>query len=143
MNRCSSNSLRSLGVHVERGTELINFTQSENEVRAEIRTKSGEVEVCRVAYLAGCDGAHSTVREKLGVGFPGGTYAETYYVADISGNGAVINGELSLALDDADFLAIFPMKGEGRARLVGTYGRKRIGSQNCVGRMSARQLFTI
>ena len=26
----------------------------------------------------------------------------------------------SAALDDADFLAIFPMKGEGRARLVGT-----------------------
>ena len=112
--------LATLGVHVERGTELINFTQSENEVRAEIRTKSGEVEVSRVAYLAGCDGARSTVREKLGIGFPGGTYAETYYVADISGNGAVINGELSLALDDADFLAIFPMKGEGRARLVGT-----------------------
>jgi 2-polyprenyl-6-methoxyphenol hydroxylase-like FAD-dependent oxidoreductase len=112
--------LAMLGVHVERSTELLNFVQAENEVRAEIRTKSGEVEVCQVTYLAGCDGAHSTVREKLGVGFPGGIYAETYYVADISGNGPVINGELSLALDDADFLAIFPMKGEGRVRLVGT-----------------------
>jgi hypothetical protein len=54
------------------------------------------------------------------VGFPGGTYAETYYVADIVGSGPVINGQLHAALDDADFLAIFPMKGECRARLVGT-----------------------
>jgi 2-polyprenyl-6-methoxyphenol hydroxylase-like FAD-dependent oxidoreductase len=112
--------LESLGVHVERGTELINFAQAENETRAELKTKTGEEEICRVAYIAGCDGAHSIVREKLGVGFPGGTYVETYYVADILGSGSVINGELSLALDDADFLAIFPMKGEGRIRLVGT-----------------------
>ncbi len=112
--------LESLGVHVERATELISFAQAENEVRVEIKKKSGEKEVCRVAYLAGCDGARSTVRETLGVGFPGGTYAETYYVADIVGSGPVINGQLHAALDDADFLAIFPMKGEGRARLVGT-----------------------
>ena len=112
--------LELLGVHVERGSELVDFAQLENEVCAVIRTKSGELENCQVSYLAGCDGAHSTVREILGVGFPGGTYAETYYVADILGNGSVINGELGLALDDADFLAIFPMKGEGRARLVGT-----------------------
>ena len=65
------------------------------------------------------------MREKLGVGFPGGIYAETYYVADISGNGPVINGELSLAIDEADFLAIFPMKGEGSARLVGTVRKEQ------------------
>ena len=31
-----------------------------------------------------------------------------------------MNGEVHVALDTADFLAVFPLKGEGRARLVGT-----------------------
>src|ERR1700678_2316491 len=31
-----------------------------------------------------------------------------------------MNGELHVALDPADFLAVFPLKGDGRARLVGT-----------------------
>ena len=111
--------LQALEVEVERNTELISCSAADNEVQATIRKPSGKDEVCRVAYLAGCDGAGSTVREQLGLGFPGGTYADVYYVADIQGTGPVINGELNLALDDADFLAIFPMKGDGRARLVG------------------------
>ena len=36
------------------------------------------------------------------------------------GRGPVVNGELHVALDDSDFLAAFPMKGSGRARLIGT-----------------------
>jgi len=31
-----------------------------------------------------------------------------------------MNGELHVALDKTDFLAVFPLKGEGRARLIGT-----------------------
>jgi hypothetical protein len=73
-----------------------------------------------VDYLAGCDGTHSTVRERLGIGFPGGTYAHVFYVADAEASGPAINGELHVALDEADFMAIFPLKQIGRARLIGT-----------------------
>jgi hypothetical protein len=59
------------------------------------------------------------VREKLGIDFPGGDYADTFYVADIRASGPAVNGDMNIALDEADFLAIFPMKGEGKARLVG------------------------
>ena len=31
-----------------------------------------------------------------------------------------MNGEMHVALDTTDFLAVFPLKGEGRARLIGT-----------------------
>jgi len=43
-----------------------------------------------------------------------------FYVADVEATGPVMNHELHVALDDAGFLAVFPMKGEGRARLIGT-----------------------
>jgi FAD binding domain len=60
------------------------------------------------------------VREALQIGFPGGQYAHLFYVADVEASGATMNGELHVALDTTDFLAVFPLKGDGRARLVGT-----------------------
>ena len=42
------------------------------------------------------------------------------YVADVQAGGAAMNGELHVAVDTTDFLVIFPLKGDGRARLIGT-----------------------
>jgi hypothetical protein len=60
------------------------------------------------------------VREVLDVGFPGGTYERVFYVADVDLRGRLANQELHVALDDADFLAVFPMKGDNVARIIGT-----------------------
>jgi 2-polyprenyl-6-methoxyphenol hydroxylase-like FAD-dependent oxidoreductase len=112
--------LEEMGVTVERRTELLGFEDNGTHVMARIRKPYGEDEACEAAYLAGCDGAHSTVRDGLGLGFPGGTYAHLFYVADVQAGGPLVNGELHVALDEADFLAVFPLKGSGRARLIGT-----------------------
>jgi 2-polyprenyl-6-methoxyphenol hydroxylase-like FAD-dependent oxidoreductase len=108
------------GVNVERPCALTSFDDRGDEVVARLVHGDGREETCRAAYLAGCDGAHSTVREQLAAGFPGATYAHVFYVADVEARGPVMNGELHVALDLADLLAVFPMKGDGRARLVGT-----------------------
>jgi 2-polyprenyl-6-methoxyphenol hydroxylase-like FAD-dependent oxidoreductase len=112
--------LRETGIEVERRTEIVGFDEDCGRVLARLRRPDGDEEICDAAYLAGCDGAHSTVRQTLGIGFQGGTYAHLFYVADVEASGPAITGELHVALDDADFLAIFPMKGSNRARLVGT-----------------------
>jgi hypothetical protein len=77
------------------------------------------------AYVAGCDGARSIVRETVGADFPGGTYRQLFYVADVDAAGPALNGELHVDLDEADFLAVFPLAGEGRARLIGTVRDER------------------
>jgi len=118
--------LAGMGVHVERRTELAAFEETAGHVRAQLKRADGSLETCVAAYLAGCDGAHSTVREALQIGFPGGTYAHLFYVADVDAAGAAMNGELHVALDTAEFLAVFPLKGERRARLIGTV-REEIG----------------
>ena len=113
--------LKAAGVEVERGMELLSFEDTGGEVRARLRRHGeGAEETCHAAYLAGCDGAHSVVRTEPGIGFPGGTYERLFYVADVQAGGPVMDGELHIVLDDDDFLAIFPLKGEGRARLIGT-----------------------
>jgi 2-polyprenyl-6-methoxyphenol hydroxylase-like FAD-dependent oxidoreductase len=108
------------GVQVERQTELVAFEETAAGVRARLRRADGTTSVCEAAYLTGCDGAHSAVREALRIGFPGGTYSHLFYVADVDARGAVMNGELHGALDTTDFLIVFPLKDDGRARLIGT-----------------------
>jgi 2-polyprenyl-6-methoxyphenol hydroxylase-like FAD-dependent oxidoreductase len=103
------------GVRVERGIELLAVEQGIGGVIA--HTSVGPIEA---KVLAGCDGARSRVREAIGAGFSGGTYDHVFYVADIEAIGAVMNKELHVLLDDANFLALFPLGGEHRARLIGT-----------------------
>ena len=117
--------LAALGVGVERSTELKAFTQEGEQVRAQLLGPDGAEEVCEARFLAGCDGARSLVRETLQTGFPGGTYRQIFYVADIQGGGPPMDGELHVDLDEADFLAVFPLAGEGRARLIGTVRDER------------------
>jgi 2-polyprenyl-6-methoxyphenol hydroxylase-like FAD-dependent oxidoreductase len=112
--------LRREGVEVERRTELLGFEDGGDHVVARLEHADGRIESCEAAYLAGCDGARSRVREELAIGFPGGTYERVFYVADVEISGPANNRELNIAVDEADFLAVFPMKGVGGARLVGT-----------------------
>lgn len=112
--------LAEAGVHVERPLELVKLQQDPARVQATLKRPDGTLETCNAAWLAGCDGAHSTVREQLGIRFPGGTYEHVFYVADVQAAGPTMNGELHVGLDRADFLALFPLKDDGRVRLVGT-----------------------
>ncbi len=123
--RLLTERLEELGVSVERRTELTSFREEQDHIAARLRGAGGQEEICEASYIAGCDGARSTVRETLGTGYPGGTYRQVFYVADIEGAGPAVNGELHVDLDEADFLAVFPLAGEGRARLVGTVRDER------------------
>src|SRR5580700_9094968 len=117
--------LEALGVTVEGRTELIHFAEQETGVTARLRGPDGQEIDCAADYIAGCDGARSTVREAIGTGFPGGTYRQVFYVADVEAAGPAVDGELHVDLDESDFLAVFPLAGEGRARLIGTVRDER------------------
>jgi 2-polyprenyl-6-methoxyphenol hydroxylase-like FAD-dependent oxidoreductase len=117
--------LEATGVTVERQTELVSFRDEEGHITARLRKTDGMEETCEASFLAGCDGARSTVRQALGTGFAGGTYRQLFYVADVDAAGPPVNGELHVDLDEADFLAVFPLAGQGRARLIGTVRDER------------------
>lgn len=116
--------LEELDVRVERGTELLDFEEPAGRVVAHLRGST-----CEAAFLAGCDGARSTVREKLGISYPGGTYEHLFYVADVEARGPLMDHELHASIDESDFAVIFPLKAaqlrerlgeeEGRVRLIG------------------------
>jgi 2-polyprenyl-6-methoxyphenol hydroxylase-like FAD-dependent oxidoreductase len=112
--------LAQAGVQVERRTELTAFEDTGSRVVAHLQSANGKQEMCEAAYIAGCDGAHSIVRQSLQIGFAGGIYDHLFYVADVQANGATMNGELHIALDSSDFLVVFPLRAQGQARLIGT-----------------------
>ncbi|WP_330331235.1 FAD-dependent monooxygenase [Streptomyces sp. NBC_00536] len=74
--------LNRFGTGIERSTELVSFAQDADGVTCRLRTPGGEEEV-RARFLVGCDGAHSTVRKGLGLGFEGGAFPEEYMLADV------------------------------------------------------------
>jgi len=112
--------LAEAGVQVERRTELQSFEDANGRLLARLKRPDGAQDTCDAAYIAGCDGAHSVVRETMKIGFPGEVYEHLFYVADVEGSGAAMNGEVHVAFDKTDLLYVFPLKDEGRARLVGT-----------------------
>jgi 2-polyprenyl-6-methoxyphenol hydroxylase-like FAD-dependent oxidoreductase len=87
-------------------------------VVAEVAAPGGPITV-RARYLVGADGARSTVRERLAVPFDGSTNPLTYYVADATGATGYVDGAVNLRIAEDDLLLIFPMGGDGRARLLG------------------------
>ncbi|MEV4369750.1 FAD-dependent monooxygenase [Nonomuraea sp. NPDC049637] len=59
-----------LGVEIRRGHELTGFEQDADGVTLSVTGPEGPYEL-RTCYLVGCDGAHSLVRKRAGIGFPG------------------------------------------------------------------------
>lgn len=72
----------------------------------------------RARYCVGADGAHSPVRETLGIPFEGVTNEHTFYVADATGVEGLVDGAVNVRITEEHFLLAFPM-GPGRMRLLG------------------------
>ncbi|HEX6441763.1 MAG TPA: FAD-dependent oxidoreductase [Stellaceae bacterium] len=117
--------LVAFGISVERPMELLGFDDRGERIAARLRLPGGEEESCEAAYLAGCDGARSRVREMMGTGFAGATYRQVFYVADVEAAGPAIDGQAHGDLDEADFLVVFPLADDGRVRLIGTVRDER------------------
>src|SRR5437016_5025805 len=69
--RLLGDALRAQGMAVEWNTELVGLAQDGDHVTATLKNADGSKSEARVPWLAGCDGARSTVRELSGVPFEG------------------------------------------------------------------------
>ncbi len=117
--------LEAAGVRIQRSTELADFEETADGVTARLIQAGGPDLHVEARYLAGCDGARSMVRHKLGTGFGGGTYDHIFYVADVQSRGQAANGEIHLSLETSDFVIFLGYDDAGRGRLVGTIRDER------------------
>jgi 2-polyprenyl-6-methoxyphenol hydroxylase-like FAD-dependent oxidoreductase len=110
--------LKQTGCEVEWGARLIGFSETDNGVSATIEHNTGRVEAAESAYICGCDGARSCVRETLHIDFPGVTYEQLFYVADVK----IAQGfspDLYINLGEHILTLMFPVRSSGMQRLIG------------------------
>ena len=69
--------------------------------------------------VVGADGMHSAVREHAGIPFSGGSYAESFSLADVRISGAVPSDEVILYFSPAGMIVVAPLPG-GVHRIVST-----------------------
>jgi 2-polyprenyl-6-methoxyphenol hydroxylase-like FAD-dependent oxidoreductase len=112
--------LEQSGVTVRRNTEMMDFEDKGDHVSVRLRMADGAERLCEARFLAGCDGARSTIRHELGAAFEGGTYKQLFYVADVEASGPSANGEIHLSLEEGDFVGLFSYGRDGRGRLIGS-----------------------
>ena len=110
-------------------TELESFSQFAEHVKADVKNKNGETETIEAKYLVGCDGAKSPVRHALGLEFTGSTLERLFYVADAQIEWKFSHDALHVCLAQNTIAAFFPMPGEKRFRIVGTFPEGHEGEE--------------
>ena len=113
--------LERAGGRLERGVELASFEDRGDTVDVELRhLDDGRTESLTVAYLVGCDGAHSTVRTQLDLPFEGSTFQGRILQADVHVDFPmeVDPHEGQMYVSENGAMGFLPLLGEGRYRLI-------------------------
>lgn len=118
------------GVAVQWNTELLKFEQQADSITATLKTADGATRRIRTAWMAGCDGARSAVREQSGISFPGAPYEHVFFVADTVATGPMRPDELNVYLWRDGFHLLFPMRGQDHWRIVGMLPQRLLNRDN-------------
>src|SRR6266852_4854250 len=122
--RIMGDHLRNWGMAVQWNTELTGIRQEPGHVTATLKQPDGSTREVQAAYVAGCDGGHSAVRELCGITFPGAAYEHVFFVADTEATGPMVAEELNVYLWREGFHLFFPMRGKDRWRVIGILPKK-------------------
>ncbi|WP_310252386.1 NAD(P)/FAD-dependent oxidoreductase [Nocardioides sp. BE266] len=103
------------GVAVRRPARVVGVSQRLTGVQAMLEDGS----VVAADYLVAADGAQSTVRDALGIPFTGGTYDESFVLADVRLTGGMPRDQVFLFFSPAGLVVVAPLPG-GFHRVVAT-----------------------
>jgi 2-polyprenyl-6-methoxyphenol hydroxylase-like FAD-dependent oxidoreductase len=117
--RIMGDHLRELGCSVQWNTELVSLTRQADCATAVLKMPDGSHRNILAAWVAGCDGARSAVRESSGITFAGAPYEHVFFVADTELTGSMVPDEVNVYLFRDGFHLLFPMRGKDHWRIVG------------------------
>ena len=114
--------LESLGGRAERSTELTAFADRADGVSCTLKRPDGHTEQFAASWLIGCDGAHSLVRQSLGMEFAGDTLPTNFMLADVHVAGLAIGAtDLGIFWHEEGVVIFFPIA-PGRYRVIADTG---------------------
>ncbi|MBB5160497.1 FAD-dependent monooxygenase [Mycobacterium sp. AZCC_0083] len=109
--------LTSLGVYVERGTELTDLTQGDNVVQLTVRHSDGATETIATPWVIGADGSHSTVRHLVGARLAGSFKGERFILGDCDADSDLAPDSMHTMFAPEGPVLFMPMR-DGRARIM-------------------------
>ena len=110
--------LKKLGGDVWWQTELVTVSQEAERCYADVNRNGTSLRI-EADWIIAADGGRSTVRHQFHIPFEGDTYEHIFYVVDTKLAWRWGHEALSVYLSKQTFMALFPMKGESRFRIVG------------------------
>ena len=133
-------------IQIERDTEITAVEQHGDAVSVRLRVAGRKIQDDRFDYLIGCDGAHSTVRQLLGLPFKGGGYIEVVLLADVRVQDKLnrLNRNEAQMFLAPDGLTLFLPTPDNRYRLIATGPAPNWGTEptleQCQSLMDSRGL---
>jgi 2-polyprenyl-6-methoxyphenol hydroxylase-like FAD-dependent oxidoreductase len=117
--RLLGDALRNWGMAIEWNTELVGLKQEADRITAQLKQPDGTIREVTAAWVGGCDGARSAVRDLSGIAFQGAPYEHVFFVADTQMTGPMVPDELNVYFWRDGFHLFFPMRGTDHWRVVG------------------------
>jgi 2-polyprenyl-6-methoxyphenol hydroxylase-like FAD-dependent oxidoreductase len=103
--------LEAQGAAVEWGVKMTAFGQNPSGVTVTLEHSDGQLEEVTAAYVIDAEGAHSIIRNTLGLQFKGKTLEETFVLGDVQIDGNLSNENFHIFSSEDGLLALFPMGG--------------------------------
>jgi 2-polyprenyl-6-methoxyphenol hydroxylase-like FAD-dependent oxidoreductase len=110
--------LAARGHVVHRGLSVTDLYDDDG-VTVTVGRPDGTVAPVRARYVVGCDGMHSVVRDRAGIGFTGDRYAESFALADVEMEWPLSRAEIHLFFSPLGLVVVAPLPGD-RYRIVAT-----------------------
>jgi 2-polyprenyl-6-methoxyphenol hydroxylase-like FAD-dependent oxidoreductase len=106
------------GIPIERGITATEIAAYDDHAVATLIGPDGAAERVDAGWIIGADGAHSTVRKALDIGFPGASYPFEWSLADVDLSGDVALDQGEIRLDPHKPMLFRVPIGTGRHRLI-------------------------
>ena len=111
--------MESMGVRAERQVELTGLDQTDGEVNVQLRHADGHMEELRPGWVLGCDGAHSTVRERMQIPFEGEAIELRFILGDLELAGpAVPDDQIAVHIHHGGDLVFLARLSERLTRVI-------------------------
>jgi 2-polyprenyl-6-methoxyphenol hydroxylase-like FAD-dependent oxidoreductase len=110
--------IEGMGCSVMRPCELLRFAASPGQIEAQAQI-NGSTQSITAQWLIGCDGMHSTVRQRSGIAFSGGEYEESFVLADVRMDWPLSRDEVTLFYSPRGLVVVAPLPDQ-RFRIVAT-----------------------
>lgn len=118
------------GVDLRRGERVVGLDQDERLVTLALESASGDSRVVAAQYVVGADGHHSTVRDALGLDFPGESVVRSLVLADVRVTQPP-EDVLTVVGNDEGFVFVVPY-GDGWFRVIARDPRRSLSTETPV-----------